>query len=196
TIGNATLGGRSAHGWMQPATADAVLDPIYRRNPSGQEIGSEHLETGRYRVRVVVHGRSTATDPESIYPPTSGGSYPPTCHPPTWSTDGDDLLADVGCFDPAGVPTDSRFTILLADRGRPGATFGFVHADQPAAASYTPTNSAVRPTGNVTVTRSGTGIYEVEFEGFFRTAGLAETYHVTAVGNVAGRCQNQRWSDS
>jgi len=196
TIGNATLGGRSAHGWMQSASSDAVFDAFYRWNPSGQEIRSEHLETGRYRVRFVGLGRTTAADREAIYTSAYGGSSQTTCQPATWSTDGDDLLADVGCFDPAGVPTDSRFTILLADRGRPGATFGFVHADQPAAASYTPTNSAVRPTGNVTVTRSGTGIYEVEFEGFFRTAGLAETYLVTAVGNVAGRCQNQGWSYS
>lgn len=195
-VGSATFSGRSAFAWIQDEGQTVNADAYYRFNPTGGEITSTFLSTGRYMVRFEGLGRTSAADREGVMVNSYGGTGGTDCQPTTWTTSGADLDVEVRCFDATGTAANSRFTILVVDGAREGATLGFAHADQPGVASYSPTNSAVRGSGSVMVSRTGTGTYTVDFTGFYRGAGLSETFLITATGPSAGRCVNGGWSYS
>src|SRR5690606_25122461 len=150
---------------------------------------------GSYTVRFEGLGRKGAGDREGVF--TEAYTEAATCQPASWGSDGADLVVEVRCFrDTDGVPANSRFTILVVDGARAGATLAFAHGDQPATGAYAATNSAVRPTGSVQVNRNDTGLYSVAFTGFYRTGDLKETVLVTATGETPGRCLVNSWSNS
>ncbi len=194
-IGSAAFSGRSAFAWISTASSTGTADHFYRFNPTGGEITSTYQSTGRYTVTFAGLGRAATGDREAVMVNAYGGGGA-QCQPASWNTLGDDLAVEVRCFDAAGAAADSRYVILVLDGPRSGATLGFAVADQPANASYAPTNSAVRPTGSVLITRTGPGLYHAAFTGFWRSGLLQETFLVTAIGETPGRCVIGGWSYS
>ena len=191
-VSSASLAGRYGYAWISAASASADASSNYRYNPTGGNIHSTHNAAGSYTVRFSGLGRKSANDREGVI--VNAYVDGATCQPASWGTDGADLVVEVRCFrDTDGAAFDSRFVVLVVDGARAGARLGFAHADQPATATYTPANSAVRPTGNVSVTRNGTGDYTVSFTGVYRTGDLAETFLISATGATAGRCSNAGW---
>src|SRR5690606_373725 len=139
-------------------------------------------------------GRKAAGDREGVMTTAYGTAA--NCQPVEWNSEEGDLVVEVKCFDNAGNPVNSQFTVLVADGSRADGALGFALADQPAAATYTPTNSAVRPTGNVMVERLEEGRSVVRFTGINRRAGPAATVPVSAVGENPGRCGIENWAES
>ena len=92
---------------------------------------------------------------------------------------------NVTCYDGAGNGSDTRFTLLYTKN----AQDRFAWADQPTAASYTPSASyAANPGGSApTATRAGAGVYTVTFGGQSLTGGNVQVsgYGSKAVCNVA-----------
>jgi len=150
--------------------------------------------TGIYSVLFAGLGRATGSDREAVMVSSYGGSNI-LCQPSGWSSTGSDLTVTVYCITNGGVSTDSRFTIGVFSSPRTGATMGYVDADQPSSATpYSPANSKVLPSGTATVTRTGTGAYDVRLEGLARSGLLKETFLITAVGTTSVRCQSAGWS--
>jgi len=193
-VGSTAFTGRWGYAWIQSGAGTVTADPEYRFNPTGGEIISTRTGIGAYTVRLEGLGRTAASDREGVFVSPYGSAETTDCRPTGWTTVGAHLDVEVRCYTPTGETLDSRFTILVVDMPRPGARLAFAHADQPATASYSPTNAAVRGNGTVTVTRTNTGDYRVAFTDFYRTAGLSETYLVVATGNGMHRCQNTGWT--
>jgi len=76
--------------------------------------------------------------------------------------------------------------------------WGFVKADDPAAASYTPASDFNQnETGaKNTVTRTGTGVYDVAFTNQAHFSGQAGAPLVTALGSAGEYCNTSAWSGS
>ena len=101
-------------------------------------------------------------------------------------------LISVSCYGSGGVPTDSSFTVQAVSNIN-DRNIAFAWASQPSTASYTPNSSySFDPYGGITVTRSGTGVYQVAFAGPGGAGGTAQvnTYAGNAICNSAG------WSGS
>ncbi len=192
-VSSASMTGRFAYAWNSSASASSDAHESYRYNPTGGNIHSTYNAAGSYTVRFAGLGRKTANDREAVIVNSyTDGS---TCQPASWGSDAADLVVEVRCFrDTDGAAFDSRFVVLVVDGARAGAGLGFAHADQAATPTYTPANSAVRPTGTVNVTRNGVGDYTVSFTGLYRTGDLSETFLISATGSTAGRCSNGGWS--
>ena len=104
----------------------------------------------------------------------------------------------VRCFQRGGAAVDAPFAVLQLSGGRyvPGDHSGatvpaaFAFADKPAAtAPYTPnTNFSHSDRGAITVIRSGTGDYQVVFDGFQNPFGDPETVQVTPFGSSYAAC--------
>jgi hypothetical protein len=102
-----------------------------------------------------------------------------------------ELIVDVNCYDPAGNPTDGRFTLLYVDGVgpttvlRPNASYMF--ANKPSTSTYTPT-LAYRYSSvgmSASVHRTGTGKYSATLNGLPKGGGA----WVTAVGTDKAFCQ-------
>ncbi|MET8450099.1 hypothetical protein [Streptomyces sp. NPDC005209] len=109
----------------------------------------------------------------------------------------DTLLEALGAAIFAGRLSVGAWLREVAEAARAdlGGRFGYVWANQPAAASYTPSptyqfNSA----GSVnTITRSGVGQYTVRLPSIGSAAGHVQ---VTAYGDVLARCKTVNWYPS
>jgi hypothetical protein len=194
-LGSATLTGRSAFAWIDSPAASAEASVTWRHHPLGLSIFSERLATGSYVVRFAGLQRTAGSDREGVIVNAYGG-VAAVCQPGAPTSTATGLEVAVRCFDAAGAAVDTRYTILLVDGARAGARLGFALADQPAAATYTPANSAVRGTGSVQITRVNAGTWDVSFTGFYRSGDLKESFLVSPVGNTAGRCWVNHWAYS
>jgi hypothetical protein len=106
--------------------------------------------------------------------------------------------ARVRCWNSVDSNVDSKFTVtVFASGGTAGASIlGFALADQMASASYTPaaahTNNALGG-GAVTVARTSTGTYTVEFGGLEVTD--IKNVQVMPYGSETARCVLHSWSN-
>ena len=193
-VSSATFSGRYGYSWIPSGTASVEGHSSYRYNPTGGSIFSVRNGTGSYSVTFDGMGRLAGTDREAVI--VNAYDTNASCQPASWSTVAIDLVVEVRCFAPNGTEIDAQFSVLIVDGNRAGARVAFAHADQPATGAYSPTNSAVRPTGTVQVNRNGIGQYSVAFTGFYRTGDLRETFLVSATGTAPGRCTIAEWEDS
>ncbi len=104
---------------------------------------------------------------------------------------------EVHCFDHTAAPKDHAYWALQVDGGRPGRRLGFAWANQPTAASYTPSlNRSFNSSGaGITVTRSGVGRYAVDFTGLQKLAGHTENVQVTPFGTGYTACKVVSWGN-
>jgi hypothetical protein len=117
-----------------------------------------------------------------------------------WAPSGANEQVEVRCFDTAGAPVDSKFTLVFAD-GQSilsnGNASGYVASTNPTpAGTYTPPAATnYNSTGPLnTVTRNSTGSYTVTMPGLgSQTPGILPTdrgtVHVTATTAAAKRCE-------
>jgi len=172
------------------------IGPAYQFNSTGLTNVVAHSATGSYQVTLPGLGGAGGTVKVSAF---GGGTS--SCKVGSWNTSGINELVRVFCQTPAGLPVDSKFTMtfhrsigMLGSTTGVGWKRGYVWADQPSSASYTPSpaysfNSAG---GANSITRSGTGSYRVRFGGLATSRGHVQ---VTAYGPTsAGRCQLAGWS--
>lgn len=196
-MGAATFAGRSGFLWADnSAAASYGPDAFYRWSSSNRPMQITRTGAGSYTVRFPGLGRTGTSTREGIIV-SAYGTVDATCQSAGWASAGTDLDIQVRCFSAAGAAIDQRFTIAVLSEARENFKLAFADADQPAAvAGYNPTNGAVRPTGTVSVNRTGTGVYTVQFDGFTRTGGAKEIFHVTPVANDARRCVVGGWDPS
>jgi hypothetical protein len=132
---------------------------------------------------------------------TALGLVPGRCKVGEWRTAGNDTVVNVYCFDFAGNPINLPFTLsFMSDVGL-GSRFsedqhygGYVWANEPTTASYTPSRIYQLNTNGSsinTITRSSIGDYTVNMPGLApdnRSAALAVAY-----GSGSEYCSVRGW---
>lgn len=188
--GATSLGGRLGFAYADNATASAV--PAQARASRGKGVRVTRSGTGAYTVTFdgLVRG---GTDTQEQTMVTAVGDGAERCTIGGW--DYSVFSVDVRCYNSAGALADSRFSILVIEKGRPGKKLAFAWANDPASASYTPSlgYSVNDGGGAITITHATTGNYLVTFTGLARTVGATETVLIAAYGSSA-MCRIGSWS--
>jgi len=182
-----------AYAWANdPASASYTPATTYSYNPSGGAITAARSGTGVYSMTWTGFGAEG-----------TGGGHPQVtaynaintrCQIQSWGSEAVSVL----CFDHAGNPADSPYSIMFL---RPDAVddgLAFAWADQPAAASYTPAAGYSFNSGDgaITAQRSGTGTYSMTFAGFDLRGLQGGHVQVNGYGSSDDRCWVADWTST
>jgi hypothetical protein len=179
----------------QSTTASYTPASDLRFNSTGGTNTVTRASTGNYTVRMPGLGARVG----GTVLVTAFGTDSKTCKVVGWSSSGSALLITAQCHNAAGSASDSKFTITYSNQistlGVTGAKAGYLWADNPVSASYTPfAPYQFNSTGATnTVTRNGTGDYTVHLPGLSGNNGHVQ---VTAYGTGSERCKVGSWGDS
>jgi hypothetical protein len=192
-------------GGTSPITGRTHAHAAWQRNSTGALNVVERTGTGAYTITfrnlgVFPIARNGGGGTVHV---TAHGNGPDWCNVRRWqptpsALDGD-LQVDVRCYTAAGTPVDTQFAAMFArpftyDQPR----FGYVNADQPAAASYTPSTAysynGMGAASTNTITRTATGRYQVRFPGLGGSTSAAA--QITAAGPNAETCRATGWQTS
>jgi hypothetical protein len=188
-------------------SSSATSTPPYHQqfNSAGMTNTVSRTGVGTYKVFMPEIGRTTRAGHARV---TSIGWGATRCKVFNfgWGTPASTIQVNIRCFNAAGTPTDSGFSMTFTDRTN---TFGlngccnpdghqsaYALANNATAASYTPSLSYQHevPSGVATATRSGTGNYAMHFA----NADLATGHvHVAATNSWnAEFCKVVSWNSS
>jgi hypothetical protein len=125
---------------------------------------------------------------------TTYGSAPANCKVAYWIPNGTEEQVGVNCFTFSGAARDSNFTASFTAGGGSANTIAFAWANNPSAASYTPSSTYQYNNrgGLANITRSNTGAYTVSFpnsSGASATGGVK----VTSYGSGSSVCKVVNW---
>lgn len=128
---------------------------------------------------------------------TAYGSGSEACQVQSWAPLSGDQLVLVRCFDDAGNAVNSRFTAAYTNVESPAdGELAYVWNSNATSTLYTPytpnlTYQASSGGSNITITRSGTGLYSAHMPGI----GNPDTTHVqvTPYGSTPARCTTPGW---
>ena len=180
-----------AYAWASnPTSASYTPSSIYSYNPTGGAVTATRNGTGDYSMTWSGFGALGA-----------GGGHPHVtaydasnnrCQILSWGGD----LVNVRCYDSAGNPADSRYSVLFV---RPAATddaLAFAWANDSSSPSYTPIpyyrfNSG---DGAVSATRTGVGLYTITFGGFSGSGFDGGDVQVTGYSATDKRCSVSSWA--
>lgn len=158
------------------STASYDAFSVYAKNPSGRPVTVNRLEVGRYRV--VFNGSSIAAGTAHVTAYNSNAS----CALLSWGNS----VAELQCYGPRGR-ADTAFSLAWTNRADVNRAFAYA----PTAASYDVSplwgsNTSGQP---ITVTRTGVGVYRVQFRGTSLHAGNVQ---VTPFA-YGSRCNAAGW---
>jgi hypothetical protein len=176
-------------------TAGTILPATFQWGAVGSV---ELLSTGVYAARL-----AGQTNQDTGVIVTALGTDPSYCKIGNWYGSGSDTIVTVRCFDDAGAPVNSRFTLRLAREMRDSDAHsgGYVWAHNPTAIDYTPVLSYQQNhrssecgvfSSENTVHKSFTGIYTVKYA-WLTGRGAA---FATAYGQSSDYCKPEWWQDS
>jgi hypothetical protein len=183
---------RGAYGWVStdgyPVNGFTYTD-ANAYNSSGNVVTVTGISNGYYRVRFAGLGSSAGGNVQVSAEDSAAGQV--RCKVDHWGNSPDGTAKDVyvRCFLGA-TPTGSSFNVQFRSSGQQQPVdSAYLWADQPTAASYTPSaNYSFNPTTWTNhITRLGTGWYKVEMPGFYWYGGLT---HVTAYGSGSEHCES------
>jgi hypothetical protein len=177
--------------WANDPTAGSYTPSTsYQRNSTGALNTITRTGVGAYTVNFanlgIYYGGTVNV--------TAYGSGSENCKVYWWGPVLADMNVHVRCFNAAGAAADTRFTASFA-RPTSSSRFGYVWANQPSSASYTPSTwYQYNSTGALnTITRSGAGRYQVTFPGL-GIGGAGGTVKVTAYGGGNEVCHVYSWT--
>lgn len=160
----------------------------YSYNGAGGTITATRSQTGQYAMRFA--GLIGSMGGGHVQVSAYGSNA--RCHPANWGWSGSEQVVSVVCFDPAGNPVDSRYTVLFL--GLADGDTAYAWANEAGSASYTPSlGYSENLNGPITATRSNTGSYGMRFDGL-GGARYGGTMLVSAYGTTARHCTVGSWS--
>jgi hypothetical protein len=171
-----------------PLAASYTPSSTYQRNSTGQLNTITRLGVGYYQVTFenlgVYYGGTVDV--------TAYGGGSESCKVQNWGPNLADMNVYVRCFDAAGGAVDTQFTAAFT-RPISSFKFGYVWANSPGAAAYTPSSFyQFNSTGaSNSITRSGVGTYQVTLPGL---GGQGGTIKATAYGPGNEVCHVSSWS--
>lgn len=168
----------NAWAWVYPPNyvGQQLFAPSVRwqYTPTGELVWVNHIATGRFEVRfpaIPNDGQFQAT--------AYRGNHAAVIE--AWGLSNGKLRCYVDVFDAAGNLADLGFTLHYRRGGQPTDLAGYLWADQPANAQYTPSTNyswnGNRP--DPTITRYGSGLYRCRFPGIANPY-LGGSFQVTA----------------
>ena len=178
-----------AYTWANDAsTASYQPDASYTYNAGGGTVTAERTALGKYNV--LFEGMENVGLNGGAVLATAYGSAA-RCSVESWGTN----RAWVNCYDAAGNDFDTRFDLLFLKPEEDTPVMAFAWANQPSEASYTPNpfysyNSGGGP---ITVTRSATGVYNVDFDGFAAEGETGGNVQVSSYGGGTDYCRLMSW---
>ncbi|WP_437565453.1 hypothetical protein [Sorangium sp. So ce542] len=181
---------------------------LLMNRPTGGALSSEHqwgapasvtrTSAGRYTITLAGNGSV-----KSSVLVTAVGSGPEYCKPLTWSSLFGNTNIDVLCFGQGGAPADTSFSLryLREPREAPYESGGYVVANEPTTADYTPANQYHLITSEcndrsetVAVHRISPGRYQITYPEMGGLSGLARGAALaTAVGAGSDYCNVVGW---
>ncbi len=196
-----TLAALAALAFAAPAAADQVAyvwadNPTaasydasagYAKRPEGGAVRITRTGTGAYQVALGTIVQAAGANIQT----TAYGGEANICNVVNWGGG----AVNVRCFDAAGRPADTRFS-LLAVRGEDAAApkIGYLWAHDAAGATYTPSQSYMWPTQlNASIQRAGDGVYLVRAGSVTKSDGIVPL--ITAYGDRPVRCEFGGWRD-
>jgi hypothetical protein len=199
-----SVAGPMAFLWAnQPTAASYTPNLFYQFNSSGAANTVVRTGVGAYIASLPNLGAATGHVQVTAY-----GTGSERCKVANWSPSGSTQQVNVRCFTSTGTPVDTLFTMTYVDdinliggaslfgaggTGAPGPTGAYVWANQPTTASYAPALSYQWNDfgGTNTITRSGVGLYSVQFAGQTLSEGDVQ---VTAYGYGSEYCKVAYWT--
>jgi hypothetical protein len=173
-----------------PASDSYTPSTFYSYNDGGGEISIDRLSTGRYRVTFDDIAKISATGGHVQVTAYGGSSN--YCKVVYWSFE----TVDVACFDSAGDPADSYYTVLFLLPDDHANNYAYAWAQDSSSASYTPDASYAYNAGSpsaITATRLGVGQYTMEWDGFDLIGSGGGHVQVTAYGSGNAHCSVSYW---
>lgn len=192
-VGGTALDGRLGFALANDEAATAAYAPQQARSSRAGAVAIARAGSGRYAA--TFHGlkRGGIDGPDQVFV-TAVGTGGERCWVQGWTFG--TFATEIRCANAAGALADTKFSLLILEKGRSTAKAAFAWADQASTAAYAPNPSyRYNSTGGANqVARSATGTYSVTFPGLTRTAGASETIIVTAYGESDRRCRIGSWS--
>jgi len=187
----------AAVGFVQ--TYAGAVRPLSNFNSAGGSNTVTALGAGAYQVTLPGLGNGLDSNVQANAVDSNSPPQPHLCTSQGWgSSNGVDVYAYVGCFDFEGHPVSGDFSLFYQSRSppAPGGWLGFLWADQPSAASYTPDASYnYNNRGGVnTVTRQSAGVYTATFPELRAGAGNPQVTAYSGRGGAAAVCQISSWT--
>ncbi|MBV1910683.1 MAG: DUF5011 domain-containing protein [Kangiellaceae bacterium] len=147
----------TAYAWADDASADSYTpDPSYSYNVTGEAITATRSATGDYSIEF------TGLDLSSGNVQVTAYNSQAKCNVELWLNSS----VSISCFDSSGAPVDSQYTVTVTGNIESEANIvAYAWANNSTEESYAPssTYSFNSSGGNIEVTRSSTGFYEMEF---------------------------------
>lgn len=176
---------QSAYLWANQSTAVSYV-PLRSYNSRGGENTITRSGTGLYRARLP--GFDTAGGNVQVTAYDTSSNY---CKVVQWSTLN---TVDVACFDAAGIPADTQWTLRYTDRhvSNNGQRGAYVWIHDATATTHTPSLGYQWNSQGTTLTarRSGTGTYQVNIPSIGATN---SSVMVTAYGAGNAKCNVAVW---
>jgi hypothetical protein len=184
-----------AYAWVDdPYSATSTPAIGYRYNSGGGAISVTRLGTGDHRVDFVGMASQGANGGNAQV--TAYGTSNEWCLVDSWGPD----QVRVRCFDPAGAPVDTPFTVALHRTPRLPfpSQYAFALASQSLLSGYDAPSSTSWNAGGgpVHLSRSSTGTYQVEWPGMDEVGIDLGIVLVSAYDSGDGYCKIASWSSS
>jgi len=191
-----TSGPEGAYVWSYDASTQ-YYEPAssYQWNSSGGGVSILHAGLGYYRVhfdQVLTNGGTVEV---TAYGP--GNAH---CVALGWTTE----TADVGCFDGAGNKVDAQFTLNYSTKSPNNIpSYTYLWANQKSASNYQPRSDYEHGViqsecgeitmANATITRGGTGRYQVQLPGMASISSSPSNVKITATSAASETCKVVNW---
>jgi hypothetical protein len=179
----------------RPFDATSAPDPAFSFNSQGGSNTITRTGVGAYTATLGAMARPASSNVLV----TAYGGLSGRCQAAGWNDVGADVQVRVQCTLPSGSPTDAGFSLTFSrassylDRAvSPTVQAGYVWANQPSTATYTPDTGYQYNSHGLsnTASRSGTGSYAVRFPSLDLNKG---TVQVTAYGSAGQNCKATSW---
>jgi len=187
--------------WYNNTTSKAAytLSNSYQYNSAGGAIQGERLNTGHYKITIPNFGKLySGVCQASAY----NGSH--SAQVERWSTSGNDLQVFVRTFDANGAAVDGQFSAIFykEERSNVNSAYTWVNGEGSQRHNYNYNGKK----GSINVTKKGTGMYNVTFEGITPNTtgekisggfeGFKGNVLATPYGSQARRCKVINWQNS
>ena len=185
-----------AYAWAaDPTQASYTPSATYSYNPTGGAISATRTATGQYTLTWSgLAGISSSGGNVNV---TSYSSVDRRCKVVGWGSE----HVNVNCFDSAGSPVDTAYTVIYRKPVMKLWTrwFGAAVGSSPMSPQYTPlrywNGASMHSTlGGVEITRLGAGEYQVEFRGLGNAGSGGGNVQVTSMETSGEYCNIVVWS--
>ncbi|MCR9093383.1 MAG: hypothetical protein NXI30_04135 [bacterium] len=166
----------------------SASDDVSRNAVRGSPINIDRISTGVYHVEFVGTDEFSTAGHVQV---SAFGFNANHCNVETSY----DEWAEIRCFNRLGSLTNTHFNVFQAKPSAAEDSIAYARADLNYLSAYTanPTHAYNPGGGAVTVTRTATGVFDVQFPGFGAIGDDGGNAQVSAFGLTNGKCQVASW---